>query len=78
MAKDPKPAALDPRSARVVLTYTGNNAGEPSIASVPARDLTENDLCRLLLEQGGKLDQADPFIAALIATGLYTPTSKEP
>lgn len=46
----PKPAApaLDPRWDAVVLHYTGNEAGEPSVDGVPARDLSANDLQRIV------------------------------
>jgi len=43
MAKTPA-AQIDPTSACVVLRYTGDGR---SIREVPARDLTESDLCRL-------------------------------
>jgi hypothetical protein len=40
--------ALDPRSDKVVLYYTGDDEGVPALANVPTRDLTENDVARLL------------------------------
>lgn len=39
---------IDPRSDRIVLYYTGDESGEPSISGVPARDLHENDIARLV------------------------------
>jgi len=44
---------IDPRSDRIALHYTGNDAGEPAISGVPARDLTENDIARLLTIEHG-------------------------
>lgn len=47
--------ALDPRSDKVVLFYTGDDEGRPAISGVPARDLTENDVARqLYIRHGGK------------------------
>lgn len=39
--------SYDPSSDKVALYYTGNDAGEPSLVNVPARDLTESDMARL-------------------------------
>lgn len=39
---------FDPHDATVVLEYTGDGR---SIAGVPARDLTVNDLCRIVHKQ---------------------------
>lgn len=39
---------IDARSDKIALHYTGSDAGEPAISGVPARDLTENDIDRLL------------------------------
>ena len=49
---------IDPRSARIALHYTGNDAGEPAISGVPARDLTENDIARLVYVEHGDLSGA--------------------
>lgn len=51
--------SLDPRSDRIVLHYTGDESGQPYISGVPARDLTENDVARLLfVEHGDELHGA--------------------
>lgn len=44
---------IDERSDRVALHYTGTDAGEPAISGVPARDLTENDIARILYVRHG-------------------------
>lgn len=49
---------IDPRSDRVALHYTGSEAGEPAVSGVPARDLTENDLARLVFIEHGDLSGA--------------------
>lgn len=49
---------IDPRSAKTALYYTGTDAGEPSISGVPARDLSENDLARLVYIQHGDISGA--------------------
>lgn len=49
---------IDPRRDRIALHYTGNDAGEPAISGVPARDLTENDVARLVYVQHGELSGA--------------------
>lgn len=49
---------IDPRSADVALHYTGTDAGEPAISGVPARDLTENDVARLVYVQHGEIHGA--------------------
>lgn len=69
----PKALPLDPRSDRIVLAYSGGAAGEPHVEGVPARDLSENDLCRLLVVRGAGPAAADDLIAELTATGLYAP-----
>jgi hypothetical protein len=46
---------IDPRSDSIALHYTGNEAGEPAISGVPARDLTQNDVARLVLIEHGDL-----------------------
>ena len=40
--------SFDPRSERVVLEYRGSEDGVPALGGIPARDLTEADLCRLV------------------------------
>ncbi len=49
---------IDPRSDKVALYYTGTDAGEPSISGVPARDLTENDVARLVYVEHGDMSGA--------------------
>lgn len=49
---------IDPRSDRIALHYTGSDAGEPAISGVPARDLTENDVARLVFVDHGDLSGA--------------------
>jgi hypothetical protein len=49
--------ALDPRSDKVALYYAGDEEGNPSLVNVPARDLTEADLARLLYVEN--VDRAD-------------------
>lgn len=50
---------IDPRSDKVAMFYTGNDAGEPAIGGVPARDLTENDVARLVyVDHGSELHGA--------------------
>jgi hypothetical protein len=49
---------IDPRSDRIALHYTGSEAGEPAISGVPARDLTENDVDRLVFVEHGELKGA--------------------
>ncbi len=70
MATKPIPA-LDPRSERTVLVFAGDDR---HISGVPARDLTEHDVCRLAL-----IREAEPalVVADLIATGLYAPAKPE-
>lgn len=41
-------ASIDPRSDRIALFYTGGDDGVPNVAGVPARDLTEGDVARLV------------------------------
>lgn len=60
MAKSKTAAArtFDPRSEDVVLEYQGRPAEgddpgwEPVLFGVPARDLTEHDICRLVYQDG--------------------------
>lgn len=60
----PKPTpAFDPRSDRLVLRYVGD--GRP-LNGVPARDLTESDLCRIAYER------------ALMALGNTRPDPRVP
>lgn len=42
------PADIDPRSERIALFYTGDDSGHPAISGVPARDLTEGDVARIV------------------------------
>lgn len=46
---------IDPRSDRVALHYQGDESGRPFISGVPARDLTENDIARLVTIAHGQL-----------------------
>lgn len=46
---------IDPRSDRIALHYTGDEGGSPAISGVPARDLTENDIARLVYIEHGEL-----------------------
>lgn len=57
------------RADTIALHYTGDDAGEPHLSGVPARDLTEHDLSRLAFVR-----DADPAAvrAELIASGFYT------
>ena len=49
---------IDPRSDSIALHYTGNEAGEPAISGVPARDLTHNDVARLVFVEHGEIRRA--------------------
>lgn len=44
----PLPEGLDHRSATIVLAYLGGPDGTPSVAHVPARDLSANDVARVI------------------------------
>lgn len=67
-----KTTALDPRSDRVALVYTGDDSGHPAIDGVPARNLTESDLCRLLyIRADESAEAAAALIAELAATTIY-------
>lgn len=74
---------IDPRSARIALHYTGSDAGEPAISGVPARDLTENDVARLVYVEHGDLSGAaennatEKLVDRLLA-GPYRKTAPEP
>jgi hypothetical protein len=56
MAKSEK--TFDPRSETVVLDYRGTDATDespawqPALGGIPARDLTEADICRLVYQRG--------------------------
>lgn len=50
--------SIDPRSDRIALYYTGDDAGVPSMSGVPARNLTEGDIARLVYE---RRVAADPY-----------------
>ncbi|MES2210958.1 MAG: hypothetical protein V4515_12370 [Chloroflexota bacterium] len=59
----PKPSAatFDPRSDRVVLHYLGSDEGVPSLVGIPARDLTEADIARLVYARAlNDYDGSDP------------------
>lgn len=64
--------AWDARSERVVLLYRGDS--DAHLSGVPARDLTEHDLCRLAFVR-----EVEPaaVVADLIAAGLYAPANTE-
>lgn len=49
---------IDARSDKVALHYTGNDAGEPAVSGVPARDLTQNDIARIVAVDHGELKGA--------------------
>lgn len=73
--------SLDPRSDAIALHYRGDEAGEPNIPGVPARDLTENDLCRLVFVRSGHTADDKGFgeavtalMAELSASDIYAPT----
>jgi len=70
MTTKPTPA-FDPRSERTVLVFAG---AERHVSGVPARDLTEHDVCRLAF-----IREAEPaaVVADLIASGLYAPAKPE-
>ncbi len=74
---------IDPRSDRIALHYTGSDAGEPAISGIPARDLTENDLARLVSIDHGDISGAahhaatDSLVTRLVA-GPYRKTPAEP
>ena len=75
--------SIDPRSSKVALYYTGNDAGEPAISGVPARDLTENDLARLVYVEHGEIsgaahDNATDKIVDRLTAGPYRKTPAEP
>lgn len=75
--------SIDPTSTKVVLRYTGNDAGQPSISGVPARDLTENDVARLVYVEHGDLsgaafDNATDKIVDGLTDGPYRKTPAEP
>lgn len=75
--------SVDPRSAKVALYYTGTDAGEPSISGVPARDLSENDVARLVYIEHGELsgaafDNATDKIVDRLTDGPYRKTPAEP
>lgn len=57
--------SIDPRSDKVALYYTGDASGNPSLSGVPARDLTENDVHRLLVEEHGTVPTGAALASAL-------------
>lgn len=46
--------ALDPRSDKVALYYTGTDADREYVSGIPARDLTEADVARELYIRHGQ------------------------
>lgn len=85
----PKPPAqtFDPRSDRIVLRYLGSPGGVPALVGIPARDLTEHDVARLVYAKalsnydGGSVlpDPGEPdqeacraLVALLVERALYT------
>jgi len=51
---------IDPRSDRVALFYTGDDDGTPFVTGIPARDLTEGDIARLVyVERVGKVQPGE-------------------
>ena len=53
--------AFDPRSDRVVLHYLGSEEGVPALGAIPARDLTEADIARLVYAAAlNDYDGSDP------------------
>lgn len=67
---------IDPRSPRIVLTYTGNDAGDLYLSGIPARDLSENDLAALAV----RADTSTDALIDELLTGPYrksTPTKPE-
>lgn len=71
---------IDPRSDKVVLHYTGDDAGSPAVFGVPARDLTENDVARLVYVEHGELSGAAATSAtdALLERLLAGPYRRTP
>lgn len=75
---------IDPRSDRIALHYTGNDAGEPAISGVPARDLTENDIDRLVYVEHGDGLHGAAYQAAVdkkldeLREGPYRVTPEQP
>ena len=75
----PKTKTFDPRSAAVTLRYLGDASGEPHIAGFPARDLSDNDLARLVWLRSDRSksavdvtpQQAANLVTMLTASGLY-------
>lgn len=74
------PRTFDPASDRVVLAYVGD--GRP-IAGVPARDLTEHDLCRIQhrrelaavsVDVGRPVDPDNPDAGVIVRPNPRTPS----
>lgn len=75
--------SIDARSDKTHLYYTGTDAGEPAISGVPARDLSENDVARLVYVEHGDLsgaafDNATEKIVDRLTAGPYRKTPAEP
>ena len=75
--------SIDARSAKTHLYYTGDDSGNPSISGVPARDLSENDIARLVYVEHGELsgaafDTATDKIVDRLVDGPYRKTPAEP
>jgi len=90
---DKQPAAVpEPQAARdrVVLHYTGDESGLPYAHGIPARDLTESDIARLVYidtnapdkpglapEAGGFAKARDAKVEQLAGLPFYRKTPKE-
>lgn len=75
--------SIDRRSDKVALHYTGDDSGHPSISGVPARDLTENDVARLVYVDHGDLsgaafDGAVDKLTDRLTAGPYRKTPEPP
>lgn len=73
---------IDPASTRIALFYTGNEAGEPHVSGVPARDLTENDIAWLVGRAHGDLagaafDKASDKLVDDLTAGPYRRTAPD-
>lgn len=63
-------------SDKVALFYTGNDEGEPHVSGVPARDLTDEDIARLVYIEGGGKNAEGKLIDRLTA-GPYRKTKPD-
>ena len=66
--KSPDAIALDPRSAALVLSYVGD---ERPMAGIPARDLSENDVCRIVHERA--MAAYEPLVEGSVRPDPLTP-----